>query len=129
MYEAPLMGQTGIEGKFLIVAHNTSFNYWIVTLMEDTIKGQSEKVHFTVLGKYSISTNGNSVIISKELIGSKVDCGDNSLGSFFDPWNGRRKAYGTNRSEIIAKNNKIKNNLNNVKDTKKVKIYKKRKSN
>lgn len=129
VYEAPKIGQRqDITGEFFVLAHNSSYDYWIAAIMTDKLKGQSEQIHYEVLGKYTISSDGEKTILSKELNGKEINYGDNTLSKFFDQFNIRRKAYGKTRADIIAENNEFRNDISKIKNRNSiVRIYKKKK--
>ena len=131
IFEIPKIGKKGqYYGSFLVLIHNTSFDYWMFGKMvcslnkNESIRTKSvkDKYFYDIFGHYSVSFDGK-VFLTKTKRGNNIDLGlkSKSYCTYFD----RKRSYHTNDSKIL---NKIgfKNNPNNLVDNKSVKIYNKR---
>lgn len=131
VFEIPKRGKKGqFYGSFLVLIHNTSYDYWLFGKMVCSLnrnesirlKTVKDRYFYDILGHYSVCF-GEDVSFTKTKRGNRIDFGVAS--SVFNNGFDRKKAYHTNDSEIL---NKIgfKNNPNNLVDNKSVKIYKKK---
>lgn len=119
-----------IKGKFLFLAHNTDFDYWVLSEFQYNILSVKNKIQDTAIfdpyGIYSIITNGNQHKVVKKVAGPNIDYGYTTFESSFDAIGNRLKAYGKSQTGIIGKNNGIQQNLDSLKGGSAVVIYKKK---
>lgn len=110
-----------INGKYLFAIHNTSFDYWIYGRM--TVKNN---ISFEPYGFYDVAINKNQVVVTKKLQNIDTAIGElNYNGGSFDNLGARQRAYNIKPSDVVGKQNGIKNNSKTLKGGEKVKIYKK----
>ena len=137
-YEAPSISNNpgSPYGKFLFLAYNTSFDYYLFGVMTVKLDANEsrrtmdlvETVYFKNQGKYMITFQKNDNYIKKVENGNKFAPGLRSTDHNFDfdSYNSRKKAYKTNRHKILESIG-VKNLVSNKKIAGKdpVAIYKK----
>ena len=131
-YEIPKTGnEKNIEGKFLFLAHNTDFDYWIFGQMEYRINkfssSFSDNAEFLPYGTYDVTIDGNKHLIQKKRLGRNTDYGFKNPNGIFDALGARKKAYNTSASKLLGKSAGIKQNMHSLKGGDAVKVYKNKK--
>ena len=135
MFEIPRKTTKSLEGKFAMLAHNTSFDYWVLTNFTYSINIEESKekkalcdiITFTPYGTYDISTDGHKQIISKRESGYEAIYSNTPTETNFDKLGIRKGAYRTSSTKILSKINGFHQNIKNIKGGEAVKIYKKKK--
>jgi len=123
MFEIPLNGcARNPKGKYLFVAHNKSFDYWIF----GELVYENNKAHYDPYGFYHAAVDKENVVVKKEVSGNDVGYGENIQTKLFDAMSVRQRAYGNKASDILASQKGVTNNINTLKGGNKVKIYKKK---
>lgn len=135
IYEVPARSnhyKSNLEGKFLLFAKNTDFNYWLVADMFYSINYKStnknyylaDSVKINPKGYYTISSNKNQHLVNKTNSGKKCNYGYKNAKGRFDQTGARKKAYGTNFALLTAQISGFSNHsVNQVSDGKPVKKY------
>lgn len=117
-------------GTFLVLIHNTSFDYWLFgTLKCDLLRSKTlstktvtDKYFYDIFGHYTISMTDKPQF-RKTRRGDSIDYGDNNL-SVYCSGLGRKKSYRTSDSQILTRIG-VTNDTKRISDTDTVKIYKK----
>jgi hypothetical protein len=113
-------------GDFLVLAKNTSFDYWILTKLRVTVNSSMEEsAYYIPYGQYTVATNGKDSVIRKNIQGRDVIFGGNSyISATFDVVSTRKKVYNFKSQNMIAYKNNFKNTPKNISGGDVVKIYK-----
>lgn len=112
--EVPVYGKENKHtGKFLFLAQNTDFNYYIFGFLNVSIDYKktketgklNERVNFTILGKYTSSvSNENKIEVFKELSGAKMIYSTSApTEKYFDSFGNRKSAFKVDAIQLAAK--------------------------
>jgi hypothetical protein len=126
--------KNSIYGSFLVLIHNTDFNYWLFGNMKVGLNANksratqilSEKYFYDILGQYNV-TLSEKPTFRKTRRGDNISFG-NAENDLYCGGLGRKQSYNTSDSEILN-NLGVKNKTNNLSGGSTVKIYKKSKRN
>jgi len=125
------------EGDFLVFAHNTDFDYWVLTRLKYSINLEESKRKMKVvdratyipIGMYNVSTNGQYFHISKKKEGRYIDFGALSKKRKFDSIGSRKNSFGCSEASIVAKLNNYNHNSKALSGGNRVAVYKKKNNN
>ena len=127
VFEIPTLDNVGqLYGTFLVLTHNTSYDYWVLCRME--IKENGTKIK--PFGFYDVVIEGNEVAVTKKQSSGATDIGEEpreSRNEKFDALGNRKIVYGTSQSNELGRLTGMKNNTEDLKGGKDVPIYKKKK--
>lgn len=116
-------------GDFIVLAKNTSFDYWVLATLKLTLDSNfNEKAFYRPYGQYTVATSGKDFVVRKNIMGRNVIFGGTSMISeIYDAYNTRKKVYGFNSEKMLSFKNNFRHTPGNVSGGDKVKIYKKKK--
>ena len=116
-------------GDFIVLAKNTSFDYWVLATLKITLDSNfNEKAFYRPYGQYTVATSGKDFVVRKNIMGRKVVFGGTSMISeIYDAYNTRKKVYGFKSENMLSFKNDFKHTPGNLSGGDKVKIYKKKK--
>jgi hypothetical protein len=135
IFEIPKITARSLEGKFIMFAHNTSFDYWIITDFTYSIDVERSKkesslydsVVYKPYGSYDISTDGTKTVISRKTTAENTVYGYIKATWLFDKVGSRKLAYHTSNAKLISRLKGFRQRIFNIKGGDSVKIYRKTK--
>lgn len=133
IYELPKKSNKSaykFTGDFLVLAKNTSFDYWVLTTLKITLDSDfNEKAFYRPYGQYTIATSGKDMAVRKNMRGAKVIFGGKSMiSAIYDAFNTRKKVYGFQAEKMMSFKRNFKHNPASLSGGDVVKIYKKNKN-